>query len=186
MVIPFYIFFVSRNRIQFWPASGLFFLNRTWLLYLYNQNRPSQNLTVVVFFSGYTSSVVRSMSHRGHTWVRQILLVTASSLRTTRFRTRIFSFLFLPLLRTKFENQESPSSLSFFGKQQQQSSGFVVSLDRLSTPPVTGKTMPYCLLLPPRPRKLRRRPAKVRAAAASLSSPSLFSFSGHCTKLEQR
>ncbi|XXG42237.1 hypothetical protein AAC387_Pa01g2561 [Persea americana] len=47
---------------------------------------------------------------------------------------------------------------------------------------VTGKTMPCCVLLPPRPRKWCRRPAKVRAAVASLSSPSLFSFSSYCTE----
>ncbi|XXG79600.1 hypothetical protein AAC387_Pa09g0635 [Persea americana] len=66
------------------------------------------------------SSVVRGVIHRSNAWVRRSFLVTTSSLRTTRLRTMIFSFfLFPPLLRTKFENQKSPSSLSFSGKQQQ-------------------------------------------------------------------
>ncbi|XXG61319.1 hypothetical protein AAC387_Pa04g3010 [Persea americana] len=75
-------------------------------------------------------------------------------------------------------NQESPSSLSFSGKQKQQSSGSAASLDRLSTlsivaRSVTGKTITCCLLLLPRPRRRRWRPARVRAAVASLSSSSL-------------
>ncbi|KAJ8631279.1 hypothetical protein MRB53_024602 [Persea americana] len=87
---------------------------------------------MVDFFSNHASSLVHDVGHRGNAWVRRTLLVTASFLHTTRFRIGIFSFfLFLPLVHTKFENQESPSSLSFSGKEQQQSSGPAASLDRL-------------------------------------------------------